>query len=357
MVAETSIVLASSSMTVPTRPGCTPSGGVNCTATGAARPPTTTWPSCADHRAQARGESGVLLVAPAGVDERAHQPGQPAAAGSTPAPADERAERLRRRRRRRCTPSSEHLALVQDRVERAEAVDRAATRGSRRPARPASGALNWALAPGVAVQRSVEPNSPMKHSARSLGPGPVTVALTSSVGVVVGGVDQVVVDLRVVGEAVDVGAEVVAHDVGLRCRSPSRRPAHPDPHRRAVGRVGRPRRRRAPPTVRWPRRRRAGTRGRCPAVLVAHPHRDEPLDAVPLLPLREVPGDVLDDVERAVLVGGDVDVEPGGQVVAWRQRRRARRRAEDQAQRRRAARRAPPRRHTDASAPAHAACP
>lgn len=45
---------------------------------------------------------------------------------------------------------------------------------------PAFGALNSALAPGVAVQRCVEPNSPMKHSARSLGPGPVTVALTFS---------------------------------------------------------------------------------------------------------------------------------------------------------------------------------
>ena len=69
--------LTSSSRIVPTMPGCTPAGGVNCTATVGLGPTDDDRHLLVDARGQARGQPGVLLVAAAAPHEQPHQgPGE-----------------------------------------------------------------------------------------------------------------------------------------------------------------------------------------------------------------------------------------------------------------------------------------
>ena len=140
------------------------------------------------------------------------------------------------------------------------------------------------------------------------------------VGVLVGGVHEVEVELGVVREAVDVVGQRVGDDVRLGAADRLVGPAHSDPvvgPELADGHVGR------------------GTSGGAGgdvahlvdpegvlAVLVAGSNLDEPLDAVPLLVTGERPRDVLGDVGRAVTGQLDVDVEPGGLVLRGQRGRR-----------------------------------
>ena len=270
-------------------------------------------------------DPGILLVPAAGVDEGAHQPGGEQREGHSGAQGQS-TEGLGGRGGDH-TAVAGHLSLVQHRLEGPEPLAR--QRGQDGDTLATVDAVGAELRGGAGGGLTPVGRPELAEEALGAvgGPGAGHRGADVFIGAVVGRADEVVVELRVVLEPVDDRLEVVAHDVGLGARHGLVGVSDADPHGGAVGgvahgHVGRGSRRRGGGDL-ADRVLAVGVL----AVLVPGTHGDEALDTVPVLPRRELPGDVLGDVGRPVLVEGEVDVEPRGEVVGrWPRRRRSRRR-------------------------------
>ncbi len=313
MLAETSMRLADSSRTVPDHPGLHPRGRRELDGDRRGRAAAHHGGLLAQARAQAGRQRGVPLVTPPGPHEHPHERRReqrqehPEAYGEPP-------EDPRQGGADQPTARGVGAALPQvggQVAERAAGVGgqhAGALLGGEVGHREPRGPSRGGPAGGRRPVRAVEAGRPGRGHRAGDGGGDVVLREAA------GGVDDVVVELgRAVADVVDDVGQPVADHVVLDPAHRLRGAADPDLAEgaevgdRDVG--GRP----------------GGARDLDPAELVvpvlrravavpgADPH--VAVDAVPLLPVRELPADVLGDLDRPVGVDDEVGVQAGGALL------------------------------------------